>query len=468
MQERLKNNLFRSGPLNIALIYLVLGFLWIVYSDHLIEQNIDNVQMLTTVQTMKGWVYVSLTGLLLYGLIRKYRSYLTETRRDFQQKFDQYKALLGHANQVIIQVDQTGNFLYVNPVMEDVLGYSASHYRNLDDLEKILHKDDLGKYREIWHHWRDGDGTSIKRQVRIWHGNQSWHWFLLIAADERELQHVESWLLILRDIQEETMLYEELHESYAAIQRLNATLEGKVKERTRELKSLNKELESFAYSVSHDLRAPLRSIDGFSQALLDEYRDKLDKKGQKYLGRVRAATKKMGEQIDDILALSRITRTEFNRQPVDLVHSGKQIISALKEKFPDKKAEISMPDQMMVSGDPGLLDLLMQNLIENAWKFSMNKEIIKIDIGLDADDEYTTVYVKDNGVGFNMKYYDKLFDAFQRLHSQNEFSGTGIGLATAQRIVARHSGKIRAESEVGTGSVFYFSLPNRIEIVEER
>jgi len=239
---------------------------------------------------------------------------------------------------------------------------------------------------------------------------------------------------------------------------LNETLEQRVVERTAELEAANKELESFSYSVSHDLRAPLRGIDGFSLILQENYSDKLDEKGQSYLQRVRAATQRMGDLIDDLLKLSRATRSEMNPTTVDLSELATTITDELQESTPDRKAVFSIEPHMIVNADETLMRVMLENLIGNAWKFAGKRPETRIEIGKKIIAGDTVYYIKDNGTGFDMKYADKLFGAFQRLHTVNEFEGTGVGLANVQRIIRRHGGKVWAEAKLDEGATFYFTL----------
>jgi signal transduction histidine kinase len=229
-----------------------------------------------------------------------------------------------------------------------------------------------------------------------------------------------------------------------------------------ELEATNRELEAFSYSVSHDLRAPLRSIDGFSQILVEDYADEIDEEGRDYLGRVRSASQRMGTLIDDILGLSRVTRGSMERKRLDLSALAEEVAEELREARPERKVEFSAQKGLEVWGDPKLLRVALVNLIGNAWKFTAKKPEARVEFGLSERLSHRgripVYYVRDNGAGFDEAYSGKLFGAFQRLHGADEFEGTGIGLATVQRVVHRHGGRIWAEGEVGRGATFYFTL----------
>jgi PAS domain S-box-containing protein len=244
------------------------------------------------------------------------------------------------------------------------------------------------------------------------------------------------------------------------IYRLNQTLEQRVLDRTEQLHTANKELEAFSYSVSHDLRTPLRSIDGFSLVLLEEYQEKpLDVKGRTYLERVRKASQHMGLLIDDMLKLSRITRAEIKRETLDLSSMIREITEEHQKGHPDRTVDVIILEGIMIQADPNLIKIAMENLVNNAFKFTGKKDHPRIEFGTTLRDGNRVFFVRDNGTGFEMTYVGKLFEAFQRLHNSDEFPGTGIGLATVRRIIHRHGGRVWAEGEIGKGATFYFMLP---------
>ncbi|GMR20380.1 MAG: hypothetical protein BMS9Abin36_0975 [Gammaproteobacteria bacterium] len=244
---------------------------------------------------------------------------------------------------------------------------------------------------------------------------------------------------------------------------MNRMLEQRVKERTQELEVTNHELEGFAYSVSHDLRAPLRSMDGFSKALLEDYNDMLDEAGKDYLARIIAASQHMDNLIDDLLILSRVASAEINRQELDLVEMAKDEVSLLVQAQPERKVEFISSEVPVLNGDPALFVIVLNNLLGNAWKFTSKVAQARVELGWDKGGNGGAYFVRDNGAGFDMQYVGKVFDAFQRLHKAEEFSGTGMGLATVQRIIHRHGGRVWAEAEVDRGATFYFTVSSSVD-----
>jgi signal transduction histidine kinase len=240
--------------------------------------------------------------------------------------------------------------------------------------------------------------------------------------------------------------------------RLNAELETRVKERTAQLEYTNGELEAFCYSVSHDLRAPLRAIDGFSQVLLQEFPQEMPEEAKRYLSRIRFSTQRMAQLIEDLLNLSRVSRVELKLRDVDVTEMAREVAAELQQGETGRAIEITVWDGMRASADAPLLRAALENLIGNAVKFTSRTAGARIEIGNLRDDDRNVFFVRDNGAGFDMAHAGKLFGAFQRMHSMVEYPGTGIGLATVQRIMHRHGGRIWADAQPGKGAVFYFSL----------
>jgi signal transduction histidine kinase len=245
------------------------------------------------------------------------------------------------------------------------------------------------------------------------------------------------------------------------IERINREMASEivVRKRTEEsLSATNKELEAFSYSVAHDLRAPLRSIDGFSLALLEDCGDKLEEEAKDYLGRIRAAAKRMALLIDELLKLARISRGEVHYETVDLSAMATKIIAELKEREPQRQVETVVADAITAIADVSSIRAVLENLLANAWKFTGRQEDARVEFGVSREDGKQVYFVRDNGAGFDMNYAAKLFGVFQRLHSESEFPGTGIGLAIVQRVIHRHGGRVWAEGAVGKGATFSFTL----------
>jgi signal transduction histidine kinase len=234
---------------------------------------------------------------------------------------------------------------------------------------------------------------------------------------------------------------------------------GRLVEAVRALQASNEELEAFCYSVAHDLRAPLRGIQGFSQALLEDYSTVVDEKGQSYLTRVSTAALRMSDLIDDLLNLSRISRGSLSRATVDVSELARSV-AADCERSHNRPVRLRIPDGLTANADPRLMQIALENLLGNAWKFTANTADPEVEVGATREEDATAFFVRDNGAGFDEAYASKLFAPFQRLHSDKEFSGTGIGLATVQRIVRRHGGRVWARAAVNRGATIYFSLPD--------
>jgi light-regulated signal transduction histidine kinase (bacteriophytochrome) len=293
------------------------------------------------------------------------------------------------------------------------------------------------------------------------------------AIEIEFVQHIANHLgVALQHAELLTELRAEVVERQQAEQRAQELNQG-LQQAILELRAVNRELEAFSYSVSHDLRAPLRGIDGFSQALLEDCLDQLDPTGQDYLRRIRSATQRMGQLIDDLLTLSRVTRSDMHKESVDLSRIASRICTHLQQGSPERLVEFEIQPDLISQGDPRLLQVVLENLLNNAWKFTSGQPQAKIELGmmplgaaivsepanpLTLENGTPTYFVRDNGVGFSMSFVDKLFRPFQRLHGIHEFPGNGIGLATVQRIIHRHGGQVWADGALSQGATFYFTL----------
>lgn len=281
---------------------------------------------------------------------------------------------------------------------------------------------------------------------------------LTLCAEESKRIFTDGDLNLVTEIANRAGLMVENGRLFEYTSELNTELELRVIERTQQLAAINTELEAFNYSVSHDLRAPLRSIDGFSAALLEDFADDLPNTAKSYLERVRAAAQRMGHLIDDLLGLSRLTRIEMVFEEVDLSAQAEIVVAELRQADPQREIEVSIQEGMTAHCDSHLSRILLENLIGNAWKFTKRVDAPKITVGVETVDGVEAFFVRDNGAGFEMAYVARLFGAFERLHSVTEFEGTGIGLAIVQRIINRHGGRVWAQGKIGEGAVFYFLL----------
>ncbi len=385
------------------------------------------------------------------------REYLVADVRDIRERKLaeqsiklQIAALQAAANAIVI-TDDKGTIIWVNKALAALTGYRAGDAlgKNPRDLFKSgMHSREF--YQDMWATMSKGN---------IWHGElvnrkkdgSLYHEEMTVTPLLNEKGEITHFIAIKQDISERIRAEEQ-------IKNLNNDLENRIVERTRELENSLQELESFSYSISHDLRAPLRSMNSYARILEDEFSDQLNKEAKRYLSVIHHNALKMGSLIDDLLSFSRFGRKELNRTLIDMNFTVRSIIKEINENQ-DHKAKINTHELLPAFGDSILINQVWANLISNAIKYSSKKEQPEIEIGSYKDDSELIYFVRDNGAGFDMKYSHKLFGVFQRLHSENDFQGTGIGLAIVKRIVNRHNGRVWAESKVNEGSTFYFTLP---------
>ncbi|PYS90968.1 MAG: hybrid sensor histidine kinase/response regulator [Acidobacteria bacterium] len=373
-------------------------------------------------------------------------------RKQMEDRLTRLATAVEQSGDSIIITDPAGNIQYVNPAFEQTTGYSSAEV--IGQNPRILKGGQASPeyYKHLWEtitrgeQWQ-GHFTNRKRDGTLFEGE------VTISPVRDGAGKIVSYVAVERDVTER-------RRAEAEVRRLNEELEQRVVERTAQLEAANKELEAFSYSVSHDLRAPLRHINGFSQALLEDYADKLDEAGKGYLQEVRSASQEMAQLIDDLLQLARVTRSEMRSEVVNLSELAHAVVAALQAREPERTVTIKIEEGLVTHGDKRLLQVLLGNLLGNAWKFTAKRAQAEISFGQERQDGQSVFYVRDNGAGFDMAYVNKLFGAFQRLHSPREFEGTGIGLATVQRITNRHGGHVWAEGKIQEGATFFFSFAN--------
>ncbi|TLD41440.1 MAG: Sensory box histidine kinase [Candidatus Jettenia ecosi] len=400
-----------------------------------IEMNHGDRIFSFTIVPVKDTPYVN-----LYGVDITERKQMEEGLRKLSNAVEQ--------NPCSIIITNTGGKIeYVNSKFVQLTGYTFDEVVGKNPRILKSGKTPIEVYEQLW---------SVITSGNVWHGefvnkkkNGELYWESASVSPIKKADGtIAHFVAIKEDVTEQKRFENELRKQRDQLEYLTA-----------QLTAANKELEAFCYSVSHDLRAPLRGIDGFSKALMEDYADTLDEQGKNYLHRIRTASQRMGQLINDLLNLSRITRSEMRRKEVDLSAMVKTLALELREKQPERRVEFIVADELIANGDPQLLRIAMENLLNNAWKFTKTCMHAKIEFGFTRRNGSLVYFIRDNGAGFDMAYIDKLFAAFQRLHSSSEFEGTGIGLATVQRIIQRHGGKIWAEGEVNKGATFYFTLP---------
>jgi PAS domain S-box-containing protein len=362
-----------------------------------------------------------------------------------------------------------GKLLYVSPSflqlirtdLDEVCAKGQFHFLSPDAREPVERE---------WARCRQtGEPFKVEYPLRAADGSDRIIWTQGMLAHTHD-GHLR-WAGVNIDVTERASFKDDLRRQAEVLQARTADLEqantllrqsdARYRERTAQLETANKEMEAFCYSVSHDLRAPLRAIDGFAQALHDAHGDRLDAQGAHYLQRMRAASQRMAQLIDDLLLLSRLSRGEMKFAPVDLTALAHAVAAELQQREPARRVTLTVQPGLTARGDARLLRVVLENLLANAWKFTSKLPRATVAVGRAAGDGPPTFFVRDDGAGFNEAFAGNLFGPFQRLHSERDFPGTGIGLAIVQRVVQRHGGNTRAEGTVGKGATFYFTLPDK-------
>ncbi|WP_439536298.1 sensor histidine kinase [Methyloversatilis sp.] len=380
-------------------------------------------------------------------------SAFVQSTRALRELETRHREMVNHLREVIFRIDARGRFTYLNRAWEDLTGQPVSQAIGQRVL-RWLSKDEARYLLARLEPLLDGRRDSMQVEVRTHTAGQPARWLeIAISARFDGSGGLESLSGSIEDItqrkQAESTLYD-----------MNAELERRVKRRTAELEASNRELEAFSYSVSHDLRNPLRAIDGFSQIIIEDYGDQLDKMAHSHLGRIRAASQKLSTLIDDLIELGRLTRAPISRVVVDLSAIARTLARELHAEAPEREARVSIGLHLMARVDPMLARVMLEHLLRNAWAFTAACTPAEIEFDARLRNREVVFHVRDNGAGFDMAHVSQLFRPFNRLHDQADSSGTGIGLATVQRIVHRHGGRIWAEGAPGKGASFYFTLPD--------
>lgn len=376
---------------------------------------------------------------------------LESLNRSLQESVERYRDMLESVSEVIFRIDPRGHLLFLNGAWKTLSGYEIgmSLGRPLID---FLHPDDRAAARDRFGPIARGESTECHCELRLRTRGGEIRWIELTGRVAEDPDRT-AWSLAgtLEDISARKV-------AELTLKNLNQELESRVRMRTAELEASTRELEAFSYSVSHDLRAPLRAIDGFARILEDDLADRLDDTTRNHLDRIRKAAERMANLIDALIALATLTRQPLRKESFDLSEIATLIIDELRAENPDRNVEVEITEGLVVTADRVLMHAMLENLLRNAWKFSSRQPVARIAFRAELDGNRRVYCVEDNGAGFDMQYAGKLFRPFQRLHNSHDFPGTGIGLATVQRIVQRHEGAIWAESSPNGGTKFYFTL----------
>jgi PAS domain S-box-containing protein len=437
------------GLFNVALISMLL--------------LVDKVARIARASPVEPWDMVNLGLFVMFGAqISMLIGALHTARRRAEESRRWLSAVLTSIGDGVIATDAQGRVTFTNPVACDLTGWDReeSAGKPLEHVFRIVSEETREPVEQpVARVLRDGTVVGLANHTLLIARDGTERPIADSAAPIRdEFGNIGGVVLAFRDVADQRRWEEALRQSEVEMRCLNAELERRVAQRTAQLEAANEELEAFSYSVAHDLRAPLRAIEGFSRILLDKYHGLLDDPGKDYLARMVAAAKRLEQLIGDLLNLSRLTRTELRPVAVDLSALAEAVAAELRQREPQRRVEFVIARGVVAGGDARLLRFALDNLLGNAWKYSGTREEARIEFGAAPIDGQTTYFVRDNGAGFDMTYVEKLFRPFQRLHTEREFPGTGIGLASVKRVVGRHGGRVWAEGTVDRGATFYFTL----------
>ena len=433
----------RFGPRAVSLAYVALGSLWILLSGQaVLGLSAGDASLLAVLEAGKGWAYVLGSGALLWGLVHGRDRALAISAKRFY-------TLARLAPVAIFRADAAGRCVYVNERFCAISGLAASAALG-NGWAACVHPDDRVRVVDDWTR-SVRERSPFRTEYRVLAADGSVQWMLAEVAEERDGGgRIVGYVGTLTDITERKLADDDTR-------RLADDLETRVAERAAQLEATVRELDTFSYTVSHDLRAPLRSISGFSQMILEETGETLPPRARSHLERVIAASRRMSEMIDGLMDLARVARSPLRGEWVDVSALAETVFDELRAEEPARVVETRVAPGIRLWGDPTLLRIALENLQQNAWKFTQGVEGARIVV--EPATEGPGVAVRDNGAGFDMAWQDKLFRAFERLHGPEVFPGSGIGLATVHRIVARHGGRVWASGRVGEGASFGFSVP---------
>ncbi len=385
---------------------------------------------------------------------------LRATQKNLAESETKFKLIIETIPNLVWMAKPNGDNIFFNKQWHEYTGLSIDDSKGAG-WRKTVHPDDLQLMLTEKNSWFDAirKGTEYVTQYRVRSASGEYRWHLVRALPLRDDRGtIKFWFGTCTDIHDQKVAEEALKKSQEQLEKVIEIRTCDLRDVNQALSTTNLELEAFCYSISHDLRAPLRGIDGFTQALAEDYSPRLDSQGLKYISFVRDSVKRMGQMIDDLLNLSRYSRAELNKEEVNLSQEAEKIIGRYRIQDPNRNVDFICQPDMVDVADPGLITSVLENLLSNAWKFTQNTKLAKIEFGFKRTLELKTYFIKDNGEGFDPRYTNKLFGVFQRLHSAEDFDGTGIGLAICRRIIVRHGGKIWAESKPKNGATFYFTL----------
>lgn len=438
----------RDGSLSYTLVYAALGAAWILASDFFVYKGGDQA-LAAFLSTAKGLAYVAATSLLLFWMMRRNVQSLRKLANDLAASELRFRGFFETAEEGFLVFDSGYRITLANNRMAEILACSRAELIGLH-LDELMGADDAARFRASFE--SEGASGPVRGEWLVGRHGALDRWVLISAGRfEDPGGHGETMMALLTDIGVQKA-------TEARIRELNADLERRVAERTHELQLLNEELSAFSYSVSHDLRAPLRAIHGFGRALVEDYKDRLDGEALDYVERMSAAALRMSHLIDGLLDLARASRAEMSREVFSLSTIAENVAADLKDRDPERDVKFTIMPDVKVHGDQRLLANVIQNLLHNAWKFTSGVDSAEIEFGMESVEGEKRLYVRDNGAGFQVEYVQKLFQPFQRLHTAAEFPGEGIGLATVHRIIQRHGGRIWAEGAPGEGAKFTFTL----------